>query len=798
MKIAFLTERMILGFGVDLVIDNVAQGLVDLGHEVTVFAINIDGTFDNRGYKVQKIPCALVWNPLKQEFLAFKALPYIKNLETEFDVFLIETFPFYFYPMFLSKPCIIVDHGVSSSVGMDWKTKVRLGYSLVTKNLFHLPFAAKIITVSDYLKKTLPFYLQYKTEYIHNGADHYLNNKSNTNDVEVVKLKKDLGLKNNDKLLLYVGRLNYEKQPYKGVNDLLEIFLLAKKKNKDIQLLMVGFGDEDDKKYLESKGVKVIVNAPHELMPVIYSACDICVSASKWEGFDLPIAEANSFGKPSVCYDIGPHREVVADGVSGYVVKTQNEFVEKVLTLVQKDDVYKKLTLGAIENSKKFKWENIVRQYDEFILNTVKKSKKSIDKLRYKKDFVDVITLNYNGKKYLKPLFTSLDSQTYKNVDITMVDNGSKDESVDFVKKEFKDVNVISLDKNLFFPKANNIAIERTNGEFVLFLNNDTVVDEEAVSEMVKTIKSDSQIAAVAPKMMLYKNKKVFDAFGTVITRDGSPFNRGIGQYDIGQYDIEEDVFGACFGAVLLKRSVYEKVVGPLDNDYFGYFEDVDWCMRARGMGFRIVTCPKAVVYHDHSGTTKKMGYEWKYFLIQRNFLRTLFKNYGVKHAVKYGSKKILGLIKHAVHPPSRERRSTCIKILLDTFAYFPIIVWKRFDVRQKRIDKITDEHMWTFSVGEQPYFNVEKYEPDYSIDNINHSYNEKYKRREKLKLSDEDKVCVRKALIRLNILANNYLIYDEAGRNNLIDFIQQDLRRDIGIEAGDVYATRLRTYIID
>lgn len=792
MKIAFLTERIILGFGVDLVVDNVAQGLSELGHDVTVFTINVDGLHKNRKYRIKRILCPLIWNPIMQELVAHKYLPYIKNLENEFDVFIIETFPFFQYAAFLNKPTIIVEYGVPSTMGMNWKSKIRLGYEKITKNYLYYHFVDKIIPISDYLKTALPAYAKKKTEIVYVGSNHYYLDISKDQEQINEIFKKKLGIKKDEKLLLYVGRLNYKDQPYKGVDDLVEIYKSLKKKNKKVQLLMVGYGNEKDRKCLEKLGAKVITNAPQEDMPTIFSSCDVYMTASKWEGFNLSIAEANSFGKPVVCYDLGPHNEVINQNVSGFAVKDREEFIEKVLKLTHDEELYKKMSIGAFERSRKFIWKDIIKKYNKIIGEIVINSKKT-KPMDYEKGLVDVITLNYNGKKYLTSLFDSLKKQTYDRFRITMVDNGSKDNSLAFVKEKHKEVNILALKENLFFPRANNLAISQTNGEYILLLNNDIIVDKNAIKEMVKTIEKDPQTAAVAAKMMFNNNRKVFDSFGTAILPDGSPFNRGIGQYDIGQYDVEEDVFGACFGAVLLKRSVYEKVVGPLDNDYFGYFEDVDWCFRANGMGFKIVTCPKAIVYHDHSGTSKFMGYEWKYFLIHRNFLRTIFKNYGLKHAIKYYFFQIRRLIKHMIYPPSAARRMSCIKILLDSFFYFPTLISKRLQVRGKRINTIIDEMIWSYSNDEKPFFDAEKYEPEYTIKNIEHSYKEKYKRLSKMIISDTSKAEVRKTLIRLNNLAYNYWVYDDKSRKDLIDLIQQDLRRDLGVESGDIYTARLR-----
>lgn len=785
-KIAFITERMLKGFGVDLVVHKTAEGLARKGYEVTVFAIRKDETYDNPDYKIETLPCPLIWNPLKQEYYSFKSLKnFLKYLE--FDLFIIETFPFNFFPIFLKEPCIIVDYGVSSSSGMPWKTKLRLNYMKVTQNMFYFPFADQLITGSKYLKSTLPPWLQAKSKVIYNGVDHYP--KENGLKSKVEEFKKKLRIKKNDKILLYVGRLNYEKQPYKGTKQLVEIYQKLKSINKNIRLVMAGFGDKEDEKYLKRKEVLPIVNAPVSLMPVLYSACDIYVTATKWEGFNLPLLEAQYFGKPGVCFNIGPHQEVIKDKKSAFVVKSKRQFIKRIEELAKNKNLYQKMAYEAEKNAKRFSWKKAVEKYEKVIKKTLKRSKTVIQRTDYH-DKVNVITLNYNGKRFLRPFFESLKKQTYKNFDVTMVDNGSSDNSVNYVRKNFPLVKVIALPKNLFFAKGNNLGVKNTKGEYILLVNNDTVLEPTVIEEMVRTIKKNLRIAAVAPKMLFYKNKKIIDSIGTAIAPDGSPFNRGIGQVDIGQYDKEEEVFGACFGGVLLRRKLYEIAVGPLDNDYFGYFEDVDWCYRALGMGFKIVTCPKAVLYHNHSGTAKKFSYEWKYYLIHRNLLRTIFKNFGKRNAIRKGLKKILALIKHAKIPPSPERRKTCFKILFNTLLYSPILFIKRLKVRSKRNNSITDEMIWSFSQNEIPFFDPVKYRPEHTIENIKFSYLKKCLLNDALQIKDDK---TRKALIRLNLLTVNYWLYTKDERNSLIDLIEEDFKRDMGEESGHFYAKELR-----
>ena len=260
------------------------------------------------------------------------------------------------------------------------------------------------------------------------------------------------------------------------------------------------------------------------------------------------------------------------------------------------------------------------------------------------KTLVSIIIVNFNGKKFLENLFLSIKKQTYQSVEIIFVDNNSTDGSVDYLNskllKKYSDLKpktkTIMLPKNIGFAEANNIGAKEALGEFVLFLNNDTTIDTVAISEMVKILEKNFPCVGVSPKIYLsrFMPMKIFDSFGVCMDGTGSPYNRGIGLVDLGQYDKEEEIFGTCFACCLVRKELFLSSDG-LDKDYFAYFEDVDWCFRMRKMGYSFLSCPKAIVYHYHSGTTSSRSYAWKYFLIFRNYLRTVVKDFGKKNAIR-------------------------------------------------------------------------------------------------------------------------------------------------------------------
>lgn len=333
------------------------------------------------------------------------------------------------------------------------------------------------------------------------------------------------------------------------------------------------------------------------------------------------------------------------------------------------------------------------------------------------KDQVDIITLNYNGEKILPLLFESLRKVTYPNHNIYMVDNGSTDNSVVETEKTYPEVHIIKSKTNLFFSRGNNLAINQTEGEFILLVNNDIVVEPDFLDLMVKKIKTDTKISAVACKMRLYQNPTLLDSIGVVMLDNGSPFNRGIGQVDLGQYDTSEQTFGACFGCVLIRRDYYQGDIGPLDNSYYGYFEDTDWCFRSNLFGYKIVTEPKAVVYHAHSVSTRKNTPGWKLFLIYRNFIWTAQKNFRLTQAIKITLVRYRELVRDVIKERSFEKFKLNSRIVLTTLLTLPRTLFKRFVIQRKR--KLNDNAIIKFSDGERPFFEDVNYKSIYSLEHL-------------------------------------------------------------------------------
>jgi glycosyltransferase involved in cell wall biosynthesis len=365
-KVGFLTERMLLGFGVDLVIDEIATGLCGLGYEVTVYPSLTDGTYDSAPYEVKPIPTpAIAIFPLYDR----NARQWVDMLNNEdVDIWLVSTFPFFSLMPHLKAPSVAIDYGICSTEGFSFENKLNFAYMKWSQQKRYFPKAAKIVTISGYVKSLLPKTLQSKTDVIYIGADHYIRDWRRRGEpmAEAAEFRAERAIADSDVLLTYIGRLNPEGQPYKGTKDLMDIFSELSAM-PSVKTMMVGYGDDADAERIRNLGIIPFVKAPVETMPVIHAATDIYVTASKWEGFDLPLVEAAFFGKPGVALNIGAHPEVVENGQGALLADSPAGIKENLLKLIGDKEARARMGASAAGFAKRFEWERAVSEYDAMI-----------------------------------------------------------------------------------------------------------------------------------------------------------------------------------------------------------------------------------------------------------------------------------------------------------------------------------------------------------------------------------------------------------------------------------------------
>jgi len=237
-----------------------------------------------------------------------------------------------------------------------------------------------------------------------------------------------------------------------------------------------------------------------------------------------------------------------------------------------------------------------------------------------------VVIVNYNGLGHLDPCLEALRAQeVVGGLEVTVVDNGSGDGSVEHLRRYHRWVRLITCNRNLGFAAANNLAIRGARGDHVVVLNNDTRVRPGWLAALVDSAEHDPRAGAVTSKLVFADRPRVIQNAGGVLLSDGSGGDRGSGEPDRGQFDHPEEVFGFCGAAALLRREAIEDV-GAFDESFFMYYEDTDLSWRLRLRGWNVQYDPRAVVEHGHSRTAGEWS-DFFLFHVDRNRLLMVLKN---------------------------------------------------------------------------------------------------------------------------------------------------------------------------
>jgi GT2 family glycosyltransferase len=243
---------------------------------------------------------------------------------------------------------------------------------------------------------------------------------------------------------------------------------------------------------------------------------------------------------------------------------------------------------------------------------------------------VSLITLNLNQPAITEALLDSLFTKnTYPDIEIIVVDNASKVNPIPYWKEKYPAVKFIRSEVNLGFTGGNNLGIAQAKGDYLFVINNDTEVTELLIARLVDTLERHPEIGVISPKINYFDKPDVLQYTGYTDMNYYTARNKCIGQFekDNGQYDYLTGKTGYAHGAAMLvKREVIEKV-GALSDNFFIYYEELDWCERIKKAGYEVWVDMKALLYHKESMTVGKQS-SFKEYYMNRN--RILFNR---KHA---------------------------------------------------------------------------------------------------------------------------------------------------------------------
>ena len=297
---------------------------------------------------------------------------------------------------------------------------------------------------------------------------------------------------------------------------------------------------------------------------------------------------------------------------------------------------------------------------------------------------VTIAVLNYNGRRLLEVVLPSIFGQTATGFRVHVIDDGSTDDSLEYLEREWPQVVVLPNPGNLGVTASMARAIETAETTYVAMLNNDLELDPRWVEEMRAALEAHPEAASADGKMLSFHHRDRIDGAGDMMDRRGQPGRRGHGERDDGQYDEPGELFCASGGAALYRRAAFD-VVGPFDVDFEGYYEDVDWGFRAQLAGLRCRYVPTAISFHMGSETSSKEPGRWAH-LVPRNQLIVLAKDMPGSLLLRHGPRMLLWRLHWLVIDARSGVGRRHLRGLRQGLAMLPATLRKRRAIQAQRV----------------------------------------------------------------------------------------------------------------
>jgi len=250
-----------------------------------------------------------------------------------------------------------------------------------------------------------------------------------------------------------------------------------------------------------------------------------------------------------------------------------------------------------------------------------------------KNPYISVLIVSYNGRNLLKECLDSIEAQTFRDFEIVFVDNGSVDDSANFVLENYPDVTVTVCRPNRGWGVGSNFGYPHCRGEYVYFLNNDVALEKNALEELASASVTHPEIGIFASFLIKYRDRSRADSAGDTIYTCGKSFS--FANYPVSMFTSPRLITSACAAAALYSRRVLDKI-GLFDEDFFLNYEDLDLSFRAQHAGEKILFVPSSKVYHYGSATLGGKTSPLSLFYGERNFGLFVLKNFPMPYLLKF------------------------------------------------------------------------------------------------------------------------------------------------------------------
>ncbi|MGH7195583.1 MAG: glycosyltransferase family 2 protein [Candidatus Saccharimonadales bacterium] len=311
-----------------------------------------------------------------------------------------------------------------------------------------------------------------------------------------------------------------------------------------------------------------------------------------------------------------------------------------------------------------------------------------------------VVVPNWNGKDSLGACLDSLLAQSLRP-HIIVVENGSRDGSLEFLEKNYPSAEVLSNKKNLGFTGGVNVGIRRAielGDEFVALLNNDAVAGSDWLKYLLAELESERNVG-IATCKILSADGKSLDSTGDYYTNWGLPYPRGRGETELDKYDKQTEIFAASGGASLYRVKML-KEIGLFDEDFFAYYEDVDISFRAQLAGWKVRYVPQAKVFHKIGATSSKLK-GFTTYQTMKNLPVLLWKNVPRRYLFTIGSRFFIAHILFFGRAVTRGLGWTALKG--DAASTYLLIKKSGERRRIQSSKKVSDQYIWNMTVHDLP-----------------------------------------------------------------------------------------------